>query len=127
MVVLVVLPTPVELWGSVSDYRVLGHLPDHGPSPPIVQFGRVASSGRVLVVPNFFHLRIMEASVFLRTFNAGDIFWYPSPDLCLDTILSRSSKDNSFNLLAWFFSDMHCQLWDLIEKGVCLSKPCLID
>ena len=29
------------------------------------------------------------------------IFRYPSPDLCLDTILSRSSTDNSFNLVAW--------------------------
>jgi hypothetical protein len=30
------------------------------------------------------------------------MFWYPSPDLCLDTILSRRSMDNSFNLMAWF-------------------------
>ena len=27
--------------------------------------------GRVLVVPNFFHLSMMEATVFLGTFNAG--------------------------------------------------------
>ena len=47
------------------------------------------TQGKVLVVPNFFHLRMMEA-----------IFWYPSPDLCLDTILSRSSTDNSFHLVA---------------------------
>jgi hypothetical protein len=33
---------------------------------------------------------MMEANVFL---NAADVFWYPSPDLCLDTILSRSSTD----------------------------------
>ena len=30
--------------------------------------------GRVLVVPNFFHFRKMEAIVFLGTFNAADIF-----------------------------------------------------
>jgi hypothetical protein len=36
------------------------------------------------VVPNFFHLRMIEATVFLGTFSAADIFWYPSPDLCLD-------------------------------------------
>jgi hypothetical protein len=54
-----------------------------------------------LVVPNFFHLRMMEATVFLGTFNASDIFWYPSPGLCLDKILSRRSTDNSFDLLAW--------------------------
>jgi hypothetical protein len=43
--------------------------------------------GRVLVIPNFFHLRMIEATVFLGNFNAADIFWYPSPDICLDTIL----------------------------------------
>ena len=50
-----------------GDHRVLGHLPDHGPSPLIVQFGRVASSRKS---PNFSHLRMMEATVFLKTFNA---------------------------------------------------------
>ena len=44
----------------------------------------------------------MEATVFLGTFNVVDLFWYPSPDLCLDTILSQSSTDNSFDLMAWF-------------------------
>ena len=59
--------------------------------------------GRVLVVPNFFHLK-MVATVFLETFNSAEMFWYPSPDLCLDTILSRSSTDNSFNPMPCFFS-----------------------
>ena len=27
------------------------------------------------------------------------MFWYPSQDLCLDTILSLSSTDNSFDLM----------------------------
>ena len=58
--------------------------------------------GRVLVVQKFFHLRMLKATVFLGTFNAAEMFWYPSPDLCLDTIMSC------------FCSDMHCQLWDLI-------------
>ena len=58
--------------------------------------------GSILVVPNFFHLRMMEATVFLGTFNAAEVFWYTSPDLCLDTILSRSSTDNSFDFMAWF-------------------------
>jgi hypothetical protein len=55
-----------------------------------------------LVVPNSFHLRITETSMFLETFNAADIFWNPSPDLCLDTIVSQSSIHNSFDLMAWF-------------------------
>jgi hypothetical protein len=64
-----------ELWSSISDYQVLGHLPDH--SALIAQFGNV---------------------------NAAECFWYPSPALCLDTILSWSSAGNSFDLMAWFFS-----------------------
>ena len=32
--------------------------------------------GRVLLVPNFFHLRMMEATVFLGTFNAAEMFWF---------------------------------------------------
>ena len=31
-----------------SDHRVLGHLPDQGPSPLVAQFGRVASYGKSL-------------------------------------------------------------------------------
>jgi hypothetical protein len=30
------------------------------------------------------------------------MFWYPSLDLCLDTILSRSSTGNSLDLMVWF-------------------------
>jgi hypothetical protein len=32
---------------------------------------------------------MMEVTVFLGTFNTAEMFWYPSPDLCLNTILSR--------------------------------------
>jgi hypothetical protein len=46
---------------------------------------------------------MMEAAVFLGTFNAAECFYYLSPDVCLDTILSQSCKDNSFDLMAWFF------------------------
>ena len=31
-----------------SDHRVLGHLPDQGPSPPIAQFDQAASSRKSL-------------------------------------------------------------------------------
>ena len=53
--------------------------------------------GRVLVVPNFLHLK-MEATVFWGTFNAAEMFWYPSPELIV------------------LFPDMHCQLWDLCRQ-----------
>jgi hypothetical protein len=85
-----------------SDHRVLGQLPDQGPSPRLLSLAGRPALGRVLVVPNFFHLRVMEATVFLGTFYPADIFWYPSPDLCLDTILSRSYTDKSYDLMTWF-------------------------
>ena len=64
----------------------------------LLSLARRPALGRVLVVPNFFHLRMTQAIVFLGIFNAAEMFWYPSPDLCLDTILSRSSTDNFFQL-----------------------------
>ena len=69
-----------------SYHWVLGHLPDQGLSPPIAQFGLVASSRKSLGGSKL---------VFFVTFNAAELFWYPSPDLCLNTILSRSSKRGS--------------------------------
>ena len=86
--------------GWLSPQRNSGHLHDYGPSLPIAQFDRAACS-RDLLVPNFFHLKMMEATVLLGTFNAADNFFGSlPPDLCLDTILSRGSTDNSFNLMA---------------------------
>ena len=70
--------------------------------PKLLSLAWRPAQGRVLVVPNFFRLRMMDATVFLGTFNAAVMFWYPSPDLCLDTILSQSSIDNSFDFMAWF-------------------------
>ena len=57
--------------------------------------------GSFLVVPNFFHLRMMVAAVLFGTYKAAEIFPYPSPDLCLDTILFLRSADNSFDPMAW--------------------------
>ena len=70
--------------------------------PRMLSLARRPALGSILVVPNFFHLRMMEAIVFLVTFNAAEIFWYPYPDLCLDAIPSQSSTDNSFDLISWF-------------------------
>ena len=93
----------LELWSSVRVTIVFlvtsltkAHL------PRLLSLAGRQALGRVLVVPNFFHLRMMDATVFLETFNAAEMFWYPYPDLCFDTILSRSSTDNSFELMAWF-------------------------
>uniref|UniRef100_A0A4W5LS06 ubiquitinyl hydrolase 1 n=1 Tax=Hucho hucho TaxID=62062 RepID=A0A4W5LS06_9TELE len=54
------------------------------------------------------------------------MFWFPSPDLCLDTILSRSFTDNSFNLMG------QCQdckvggpnLWACLEVSDCAYVGC---
>ena len=56
-----------------SDHWVLGHLSYQRPFSPDCSVWP-GGSRRVLVVPNFFHLRIMEATVLLGTFNAADFF-----------------------------------------------------
>jgi hypothetical protein len=42
--------------------------------PQLLSLAGWPALGRVLVAPNFFHLIMMEATVFLGTFNAADIF-----------------------------------------------------
>ena len=90
-----------ELWSSVR--VTIGFLvtsPTKALLPRLlILAGR---SALVLVVPNLFHLRMMEATVSFGTFNAAGMFWYSSQYLCLDAILSQSSNDNSFDLMSWF-------------------------
>jgi len=58
--------------------------------------------GRVWVVPCSFHFLMMELIVLLGTFNILEIILYPSPDLCLLTILSRSSTGSSLDFIVEF-------------------------
>ena len=74
--------------------------------------------GRVLVVPNFFHLRMMEATVLIGTFKAAEMFLYPSPDLFLKTILSRRSTDNSLT------SCLVCALTCTVNCGTLYRQVC---
>ena len=91
--------TTEELWSSVRvTIRFLVPSLTKALIRRLLSLARRPALGRGMVVPNFFHLRMMEATVFLGTFNAAEMFGYPSPDLILDTILSLSTKDNSFNL-----------------------------
>ena len=83
-----------------SDHWVLGHFPDQGPSPLIAHFCQAASSRESLGGFKLLPFKNDGGHCVLGTFNAADIFRYPSPDLCLDTILSWSSTDNSFNLMS---------------------------
>ena len=47
--------------------------------PRLLSLSRQPALEIVLVVPNFFHLRMMEATVFLSTFNAAEFFLVPFP------------------------------------------------
>ena len=90
-------------FSALSEWpSVLDHLPDKGPSPLIAQFGQAANSRKSLDSYKLLPFKNDEDHAVLGTFNAAEMFWYPSPDLCLDTILFGSSTDNSFNLMAWF-------------------------
>ena len=93
-----------ELWSSVR--VTIGFLVTSLTKalvPQLLSLARWPALGSVLVVPNFFHLRVIDATVVLGTFNAAEMLWYPYLDMCFNTILSLSSTDNSFDLMAWFF------------------------
>ena len=80
-----------------SDHQVIGHIPDKGPSPPMAQFGRAASSRKSLGGSKLPPFKTDGGTCVLE--DIQDIFWCPSSDLCLDKILSQSSTDNSINLI----------------------------
>lgn len=75
---------------DLGDHWAHDYLSDQGFSSPITQFKEQPK--RVLVVQNF--------SEWWRTFSSAEICLYPFPDLCIDRILSYSSKDNSLELMA---------------------------
>lgn len=47
-------------------------------------------------------LHFMEVAVLTGTFNAANISVCPSPDLCLNTILSWMPTDNLLDIMVWF-------------------------
>ena len=64
-----------ELWSSVRvNIGFLVTSLTKALLPRLLSLAGWPALGRVLVVPIFFHLRMMEATVFLETFNAADIF-----------------------------------------------------
>ena len=55
----------------------------------------------VLVVPKLLRFKNDGGHCVLGDLQCCTHFWYPSPDLCLDTILSRRSTVNYLDLIAW--------------------------
>ena len=65
-----------ELWSSVKvTVGFLGTSLAKALLPRLLNLSGQPALGRVLVVPNFFHLRMMEATVPLWNFNAAEMFW----------------------------------------------------
>ena len=65
----------VELWSSVR--VTIGFLVSSLIMALLSRLLRRLALGQVLVVSNYFHLKMNEATVFLGTFSAAGIFWYP--------------------------------------------------
>lgn len=65
-----------------SDPRVFGYLSIQGPKSSLLSFDGQPDLGRLFVVPYFFHLRMLEATPLLGSFNAAENALDPSPDLC---------------------------------------------
>ena len=97
-----------------SDHRVLGHLPDQGPTPQLLSLAGWPALGRILVVPNHFHFRMMEATVFLGPSMLQKCL-VPFPrSVPRHNPVSEVYKQFLRPQRLVFFSDMHWQLWDLV-------------
>ena len=96
-----------ELLSSVSDHRVLGHLPDQGPSSPIAQFGRPASSRKSLGGSKLLPFKNDGCHCVL-----GDLQW------CRNILVLwfpiYMPRHNLVSELYGQFLCLRCQLWDLI-------------
>ena len=108
-----------ELYSSIIVTIGLLVLPDQGPLHWFFNLAGRPAVGRVLVIPNFFHWRMTEATLFLGTFNPAEMFWYPSPELSLDKILPWRSTDNSFDLMAWFLFWQGTVNYGILYRQVC--------
>ena len=74
-----------ELWSSVRvTIRLFVTSLTKDLFPQLLSLANQPALGRVLVVPNFFNLRMMEATVFLWTFNAQKCFG-TLPQVCAST------------------------------------------
>ena len=111
------LATTEELWGSIRvtiGFLVTSPMPF---SPDCFYLARRPVRGRVLVVPNFFHLRMMEATVFLDLQCCRNVL-VPFPrSVSRHNPVSGPLRTIPSTLWLGFCSDMHCQLWDL--RQVC--------
>jgi hypothetical protein len=72
-----------ELWSSDSDHWFLVHLPK-ALLPRLFSLAKQPAFGRSKLLP----VKNNGGHCVLGTFNVAEMFWYPSSDLCLDTILS---------------------------------------
>ena len=103
--------SPEELWSSGR--MIIGVLVTYLTKvllPRLLSLARRPALGRKLVVPNFFHLRMMETTVFLGTFNDADIFGN-LPQICaLTQSCLRALRTIPSTSWLGFCSDMHCQL-----------------
>jgi hypothetical protein len=97
-----------------SDHQVLGHLPEQGPSPPIAQFGRVASSRKSIGGSKRRPFK-NDGGYCVLGLSMQQTFFATLPQICAST-QSCLGALRGIPLTSWldFFLDMHCQLWDLI-------------
>ena len=76
-----------ELWSSIRvNIRLVITSLTKDLLPRLLSFAGRPALGRAVVVPSVFQLKMMEATVFLWTFNAAE----------------KSSTDNSVDPMAWF-------------------------
>ena len=80
--------------------------------PRLLSLAGRPALGRVLVVPNFFHLRMMEASVFWGPSMRSTFFFFLALHQICASTQSCLGALRTIPLTSWlgFCSDMNCQL-----------------
>jgi hypothetical protein len=80
-----------------------------------------------LVVPNFFHWRTMEVTVFLGAFNTAGMFWYPFPR----TVPRHNPVSELYGENLWphgmVFALTFTVNYGTLYRCVCLSESCPIN
>ena len=110
-----------------SDHWVLGHLPDQGPSPPIAQFGRAAISRKSLGGSKLLPFKNAGGHCVLGDLQCCRHFLVPFPRSVprhhpVSELYRQFLRPHGLV----FCSDMHCQLWDLLYRQVCVCLLCPI-
>jgi hypothetical protein len=116
-----------ELWSSVR-VTIVFHLHDQGPSPPIAQFVWAASSRKSLGGSKPLQFKNDLRPLCSWGHSMLQNIFGTLPQICaLTQSCLRALRTIPSASWLGFCSNMHSQMWDLIQADVYFSKSCPIN